>query len=180
MGSAQWTTHIYIYIYIYTYTCICIGVIIYIYIYVYFASILAREPITPLPFEIHQLRSLSLARGPCAQEQTWGHCKVHAFHRGTCWVLPLTYFYHPKSARAYLFPQSVKTHYFLQRPHQCRPHLSATEEFIDDNHVIVSTCMAIPTASVVMGFEDTVYPFFGSDTLFLGEGNRPRSSRNLG
>ena len=29
----------------------------------------------------------------------------------------LTYFYLPRSARAYLFPQSVKTHYFLQRPH---------------------------------------------------------------
>ena len=29
---------------------------------------------------------------------------------GTFWVLPLTYFYIPKGARAYLFPQSVKTH----------------------------------------------------------------------
>ena len=28
--------------------------------------------------------------------------------RGTFWVLPLTYFYLPKSARAYLFPQSLK------------------------------------------------------------------------
>ena len=27
--------------------------------------------------------------------------------RGTFWVLPLTYFYLPQSARAYLFPQSV-------------------------------------------------------------------------
>ena len=26
------------------------------------------------------------------------------FDRGTCWVLPLTYVYLPKSARAYLFP----------------------------------------------------------------------------
>ena len=33
------------------------------------------------------------------------------FDRGTLWVLPLTYFYLPKSARAYLFPQSLKTHY---------------------------------------------------------------------
>ena len=28
--------------------------------------------------------------------------------RGTFWVLPLTYFYLPRSARAYLFPQSDK------------------------------------------------------------------------
>ena len=36
--------------------------------------------------------------------------------RGTFWVLPLTYFYLPKSARAYLFPQSVKNHYFCSGP----------------------------------------------------------------
>ena len=34
------------------------------------------------------------------------------FDRGTFWVLPLAYFYLPKSVRAYLFPQSVKIHYF--------------------------------------------------------------------
>ena len=40
------------------------------------------------------------------------------FDRGTFGVLPLTYFYIPPSARAYLFPNlSVETHYFLQRPH---------------------------------------------------------------
>ena len=35
-----------------------------------------------------------------------------SFDRGTFWVLPLTYFYISKSARAYLSPQSVKNHYF--------------------------------------------------------------------
>ena len=34
------------------------------------------------------------------------------FDRGTFWVLPLTYFCLPKSARAHIFPQSVKIHYF--------------------------------------------------------------------
>ena len=29
------------------------------------------------------------------------------------WVLPLTYLYLPKSARAYLFPHSVEIHYFF-------------------------------------------------------------------
>ena len=35
------------------------------------------------------------------------------FDRGTLWVLPLTYLYLPESARAYLFPQSVKTHHYF-------------------------------------------------------------------
>ena len=38
------------------------------------------------------------------------------FDRGTFRVLPLTCFYLPKSARAYLFPQSVKIHSFCSRP----------------------------------------------------------------
>ena len=39
-----------------------------------------------------------------------------SFDRGTFWQLPLTYFYLPKSARAYLFPQSVKVYYFCSGP----------------------------------------------------------------
>ena len=38
------------------------------------------------------------------------------FDRGPFWVLPLTYFYLPKSARAYLFPQSVNNNYFCSGP----------------------------------------------------------------
>ena len=38
------------------------------------------------------------------------------FDRGTFWVLPLTYFYLPNSARAYLCPQYVKIHYFCSGP----------------------------------------------------------------
>ena len=38
------------------------------------------------------------------------------FDRGTFWVLPLTYFYLPKSARAYLFPRSAKMHDFSATP----------------------------------------------------------------
>ena len=36
--------------------------------------------------------------------------------RGTFWALPFTYFCLPKSAWAYLFPQSVKIHYFRSGP----------------------------------------------------------------
>ena len=35
---------------------------------------------------------------------------------GTFGVLPLAYFYIPEIARAYLFPQSVRTHYFCSGP----------------------------------------------------------------
>ena len=38
------------------------------------------------------------------------------FDTGTFWVLPLTYFHLPKSARAYRFLQSVETHYFCSGP----------------------------------------------------------------
>ena len=38
------------------------------------------------------------------------------FDRGTFWVLPLTYFYIPKSDRVHLFPQSVKINYFCSGP----------------------------------------------------------------
>ena len=36
--------------------------------------------------------------------------------RGAFWVLPLTYFFLPISARAYLFPQSVQIPYFCSGP----------------------------------------------------------------
>ena len=41
--------------------------------------------------------------------------------RGTFWVLKLTCFYLPKSARAYLFPQSVKINYFCSGPMSVDP-----------------------------------------------------------
>ena len=45
-----------------------------------------------------------------------GSLRVSCFDRGTFWVLPLTYFYIPKSARAYLFPKSIEIHYFCSIP----------------------------------------------------------------
>ena len=41
---------------------------------------------------------------------------VVLFDRGSFWVLPLICFYIPKSARAYLFPQSVSFYYFCSGP----------------------------------------------------------------
>ena len=45
-----------------------------------------------------------------------GSLQICVFDRGTFWVLPLTYLYLTKSARAYLFPQSVKIHDFCSGP----------------------------------------------------------------
>ena len=56
-----------------------------------------------------------------------------SFDRGTFWVLPLTYFYLPKSARAYLFPQSARNkHYFCSGP--ICPHLLTAEEANDNDN----------------------------------------------
>ena len=43
------------------------------------------------------------------------------FDTGTFWVLPLTYFYLPRSARAYLFPQSVEINYLCSGPISADP-----------------------------------------------------------
>ena len=43
------------------------------------------------------------------------------FYRGGFWVPPLTYFYLPKSAGAYLFPQTVKIHYLCSGPVRVDP-----------------------------------------------------------
>ena len=39
-----------------------------------------------------------------------------SFGRGIFWALLLTRFYLPESARAYLFPQIIKMHYFRSGP----------------------------------------------------------------
>ena len=43
------------------------------------------------------------------------------FGRGTFWVLPLTYFYLPKSARAYLFTNPSNNKYFCSDPISVEP-----------------------------------------------------------
>ena len=43
------------------------------------------------------------------------------FYGGTFWVLPSIFFYLPKSARAYLSPQSAKIHYLCSGPMSVDP-----------------------------------------------------------
>ena len=45
-----------------------------------------------------------------------GSLQISRFLTGTLWALPLTCFYLPQSAMAYLFHQSVKTHYLCSGP----------------------------------------------------------------
>ena len=54
-------------------------------------------------------------------QHSWRHCNCYDFLTGTFWVLPLTYLYILKSARAYLFPQTVKIHYFCSGPMSVDP-----------------------------------------------------------
>ena len=65
----------------------------------------------PRPAGSHLARRPPNSEGDRWGQHYWGHCNFYVFWR-TFWVLPLSYGYLPKSARAYLFPQSVKIHYF--------------------------------------------------------------------
>ena len=100
-------TNIYIYIHIYIY------VYIYIHIHIY-------RPAAPRGWSARGRRGArsSGATPRLSERDKWGHCKKKSmsFDRGAFWVLPLTCFFLAKSARAYLFPQSIKIHYFCSGP----------------------------------------------------------------
>ena len=84
----------------------------YIYIYIYICWLwlwFRRCPNT-------SGQSSSCRKGTNGVSTSGVTAKVMFFDRGTFWVLLLTYFYLPKSARAYLFPQSVKINYFCSGP----------------------------------------------------------------
>ena len=53
-------------------------------------------------------------------QHSWGHCKFHAFDRGTFWVLPSTYlFVFPKAPGRTFPPNLSRFSLLLQRPPQC-------------------------------------------------------------
>ena len=91
------------------------------------ARVSTRAPTCPRPRQLehpgggdwdHQ----DLGSGTFSERDRWGRhqwcpCKFHVFvYKGLFWVLPLTYIYLPKSASAYLFPQSARIHYFCSGP----------------------------------------------------------------
>ena len=58
-------------------------------------------------------RVWSFGRGTNGVSTNGVTANVSLFARGTFWVLPLTYLSHPESARAYISPRSVKSHYLF-------------------------------------------------------------------
>ena len=105
------------YIYIYIYIC----VYIYIYIYTHIVLLLlcppGRHPSTAAPCAGLQRMFGKGQTGSALM----GSLHFSCFLTGNLGVLPLTYFYLSKSARAYLFPQSVKIHYFCSGPSSVDP-----------------------------------------------------------
>ena len=109
------------YIYIY----ICIYIYIYIYIYIIYVCILLQEhglPHCPLRLQLqrrqpaellrHEVHDVGVRKGTNGVSTNGVTANFKLFDRGTFWVLPLICVYIPKSARAYLFPPSVKAHVF--------------------------------------------------------------------
>ena len=63
-----------------------------------------------------------------------GSLRIYCFFdRGTFWVLPLTYLYSAKRARAYLFPQSVEIRYFCSGPVSVDPVCPQPPNYIRQN-----------------------------------------------
>ena len=68
-----------------------------------------------VPFAHHGMMR-GARRGTNGVSTNWVAANFVFFDRGTFGVLPSTYFYLPGSARVYLFPQSVKSHYLCSCP----------------------------------------------------------------
>ena len=79
-----------------------------------------RKPTCARSLHVHMQFNRGFGKGQM------GSALMGSLQMSCFWVLPLTYVYLPKSARAYLFPQSAKTHYFCSCPVSADPILSAT------------------------------------------------------
>ena len=96
--------YIYISIYLSIYLSISLSLSIYIYIYIYIemrSKLVATRRPSSARIEFSERDKWG--------QHLWGHCEFHVFlTEGPFWVLPSAYFYLPKCASAYFFPQSVK------------------------------------------------------------------------
>ena len=72
--------------------------------------------------------------------------------KGAFWVLPLTYFDLPKSARAHLFPQSDRIHYFCSDPMSVDPTDIYTDIDIDIDIYIYIYALLLWLALVLVIF----------------------------
>ena len=98
---------------------ISISLYIYIYIYIHVHTHM-RIRATGIELrsytEIQSLEVRTIRKGANGVSTNGVTADFMFFDRGTFWVLTLSYLYFPKSARAYLFPQSVKIYYFCSGP----------------------------------------------------------------
>ena len=84
---------------------------LYIYIYVYtYSFVYADAPVRAACLHRRPPHRVELGKGQMGSA-LMGALQTSCFDRGTFWVLPLTHFCLPNSARAYLLPQSVKIRY---------------------------------------------------------------------
>ena len=96
---------LYIWIYIYIYISVSISLSLYIYIYIYIYV-----------FRVGPLRLHLCRKGTNEVSTTGVTVNVMFFDRGTFWALSLAYFYLPKSARAFRFPNLSKFMIFAAAP----------------------------------------------------------------
>ena len=101
-----------------------------------------------------------------------GSLRISCFLTGTCWLLPLTDVYLPKSARAYLFLRSVKNHYFCSGTISVDPIRPQPNETRPCRHATMPrrSCSAVsaPSEPPPAAAGD------GSNFFLRGPGRRPR------
>ena len=76
-------------------------------------------------------------------QHSWGHDNFYAFWQRDLWVLPLTKIYLPSSARAYIFPQSIKMCYFWAAPVSVDPICPQPRKATGDNKCGMEALRAI-------------------------------------
>ena len=112
-------THIYTHIYTYVYLGVCVYMYIYIYTYIHIYTYIYIQMHEYIDIYMYIYIYIERERGRKGTNgvSTNGVTAIFMFvDRGTFWALPLTCVYLPKSARAYLFPQSVTICYFCSGP----------------------------------------------------------------
>ena len=100
---------------------------------------------------LYYIDSLILVKGQMGSALMGSTANDMFLDRGIFWVLPLSYCYVPKSARAYLFPQSVKIHHFCSGPISVDPKSTLCSSLV--HHFCSVTCLSLlqrPQPSLVL------------------------------
>ena len=109
-------------IYVYIDMIIIIIIIITVYSYNSYKSLYTYYHIIRRRAVLAAVRRPGLRKRDETGQHSWSRCIFERFFdRGAFWILPLAYFCLPKSARTYLFPQSVEISYLCSGPVCPRP-----------------------------------------------------------